>query len=865
MVARSGSVTQEDLLELTEQLNGTMNDLKNKFGEIDQKFGIVEHRVVTMESIVAARLKDAEETLGTVLAHTKDHAAKLEFLNGSHQGLEHTIEQIESSLQHVIGNSAAEVSRACSIVEGYRAAMEQMQGNTAELQRLMGLAEQSCLMTHGRLDKLEGAPREGRSKDPDILDPKNLKVDTFLGGKKDFDKWRESVEIYVSRFFPQVDKVMTFLRRNEVPITLEDFKLAAMSADVNVNTLKWDFETLQKDAGVFIKGKLGPDPLGAISAAGEGFLNMYAQLNQEFDKLGDETEGQLFADFAKMAGRSAKTLAETKVNIREFEARLKEMRKRLGREPDVSLKSSILVAVLDPQTKRDFVKQKILSNYAEMRKELTNLFCHGLDGGAVPMDCDSIAKSQQDQAGQYDQQFVCGPCENQPGAMGLNAFGKGGPLKCWNCDGDGHPARLCPHPLKPEIAAKIAEKGFGKGGPNTGKGYTAKGSWNSNTAKGGWNSKGSKGKGKDGKGGKGKGKTGIYSIADSAQWWDQQAYVGWYPEQWDPAATPTGDAKPLNALTQFNSIRRVKSINSVSIVKEVETSNSFSGLSEDGEEDAVESEDRVDGEEDAVESEDRVEPTHTAELSPNDWPCLPVRSCNKEDLARYVKERNTPKRLTSEEWKIAHDRVAEMRAQIAENEKKEKKKKLIRSFFFPENEKKEKQKYKERNSMEKAPARAIDTLNRLREHTDLLAVSPEQWCELRLTVDSGAGESVIPESEAANVEVTEGERTGCKYEVANGAVIYNKGEKHCAMVTQDTAVPREMKLQVSDVHKGLLSVIEMIDAGQRVVFDSEWSYIQDKKTGACDSLIRNDDAFELVTWVKSATRVKDQGFARQGR
>ena len=74
-----------------------------------------------------------------------------------------------------------------------------------------------------------------------------------------------------------------------------------------------------------------------------------------------------------------------------------------------------------------------------------------------------------------------------------------------------------------------------------------------------------------------------------------------------------------------------------------------------------------------------------------------------------------------------------------------------------------------------------------------------------------------------------------------------------------------MTLQVSDVHKGLLSVIEMIDAGQRVVFDSEWSYIQDKKTGTCDTLVRAEDAFELVTWVKSLCTAMAEDFARPGR
>ena len=94
---------------------------------------------------------------------------------------------------------------------------------------------------------------------------------------------------------------------------------------------------------------------------------------------------------------------------------------------------------------------------------------------------------------------------------------------------------------------------------------------------------------------------------------------------------------------------------------------------------------------------------------------------------------------------------------------------------------------------------------------------------------------------------------------------YTIRERKCAMVTQETTNPRQMTLQVSDVHKGLLSVVELDKKGQRVVFDSNWSYIQDKSTGSCDSLVQTDDAFELVTLVKPINQVKSEDFDRPGR
>ena len=133
-----------------------------------------------------------------------------------------------------------------------------------------------------------------------------------------------------------------------------------------------------------------------------------------------------------------------------------------------------------------------------------------------------------------------------------------------------------------------------------------------------------------------------------------------------------------------------------------------------------------------------------------------------------------------------------------------------------------------------------------------MSCKPEEWTEIRLTVDSGAGETVVPPSEASNVMTVEGDRKGCRYEVANGEVIRNLGVKQCSIVTNDGGVPKNINLQVAAVHKGLLSVIELVKSGLRVVFDNEWSFIEDKDSGWRDTIDQKEDEFELVAWVKAA-------------
>ena len=51
------------------------------------------------------------------------------------------------------------------------------------------------------------------------------------------------------------------------------------------------------------------------------------------------------------------------------------------------------------------------------------------------------------------------------------------------------------------------------------------------------------------------------------------------------------------------------------------------------------------------------------------------------------------------------------------------------------------------------------------------------------------------------------------------------------MAIGEGAVARRMKAQVGEVSKTLLSVRSILQAGNKVVFDSEGSYIEDKGSG----------------------------------
>ena len=70
-------------------------------------------------------------------------------------------------------------------------------------------------------------------------------------------------------------------------------------------------------------------------------------------------------------------------------------------------------------------------------------------------------------------------------------------------------------------------------------------------------------------------------------------------------------------------------------------------------------------------------------------------------------------------------------------------------------------------------------------------------------------------------------KKGVQYEVADGTLIPNLGEKKFVAVS-DAGVTRQMKAQVCEANKALLSVHRVVQAGSRVVFAASGSYVQDE-------------------------------------
>ena len=69
--------------------------------------------------------------------------------------------------------------------------------------------------------------------------------------------------------------------------------------------------------------------------------------------------------------------------------------------------------------------------------------------------------------------------------------------------------------------------------------------------------------------------------------------------------------------------------------------------------------------------------------------------------------------------------------------------------------------------------------------------------------------------------------------------------------SSEEGIERTLTAQVCDVNKALLSVRKVVAAGNKVIFDSDGSYIEDKTTGERMLLKDKEGMYMLSVWVKA--------------
>ena len=150
-------------------------------------------------------------------------------------------------------------------------------------------------------------------------------------------------------------------------------------------------------------------------------------------------------------------------------------------------------------------------------------------------------------------------------------------------------------------------------------------------------------------------------------------------------------------------------------------------------------------------------------------------------------------------------------------------------------------------------AKGIINLLQTIEPEGIMAVTGEgEWELLEFAVDSGAMETVVPPDVLHCINLMQGaaNKRGVEYEVANGEKIQNLEEEKF-VGTSEEGTERNMTAQVCDINKALLSVKRVVKAGNRVVFDEDGSYIEDKQTGEKMWMEENNGMYILKLWVRA--------------
>jgi hypothetical protein len=112
------------------------------------------------------------------------------------------------------------------------------------------------------------------------------------------------------------------------------------------------------------------------------------------------------------------------------------------------------------------------------------------------------------------------------------------------------------------------------------------------------------------------------------------------------------------------------------------------------------------------------------------------------------------------------------------------------------------------------------------------------WEEVKITVDSGAVDTVGPRTLGKGIPLveTEASKQGKYYRAANDTKIAIHGKKNiCGYTAEGTKIG--IDVQIADVKKTLGSVRRICEAGNRVVFDEDGSYVENKSSGERTALI----------------------------
>ena len=667
---------------------------------------------------------------------------------------------------------------------------------------LYAKTESSVNDLYTKVNELQRGGGGSGKRDAGYIPQKMAVPKPFSDKLEDWRAWQEEIEDYMDSINSGVKKLLQDVNGTASEID-ETWKLDRMQM--------YDPKVLGDEVNIYRALKIltiGEAKKVVTNVKDENGFLAWQRLRQRFEPTLTAKQGLVLAEFSGMIAKPAKTPADLVGLMTEMDKKVKLIEDLTNEVVSDMHKKSVLIGILDQLT-RQHTAMHHGGGYEQMRKVVAEFACNAMVT-ATHGDAMQVGAVTENGGKEYEKKEDEWAWETEQSALAL-----GQAMKCYNCGGFGHLSRNCSSPKK--------NKGDGKGNEKGG-GVTEKGQ-----QKGGYGKAGGKGKGvganftgcwtcggmhrqaecprNGGKGGKGGGKGGIRYIEENS--------TNWY------------------AQSQEENIGRLSCIKECCRKMEPKIDKTFQMPKIDHTDIDIHTEtiymknhdEKRKSVSDKIRDETMKQGTRMEASNLLDEPLSPAMthqpcSCRVPNFTGdSVADKDVEDMITEKGWTVFMSKKARKYANL--KEKKQHAKEKLNLFFAIEPE----------------------GLNPVTQDN--------AWQEIELAVDSGATETVMGEEMLDFIDIKEGlaSKRGVEYEVANGHKIPNLGEKKF-VGTSDEGMTRHITAQVCDVNKALLSVKRMMAAGNRVVFDSEGSYIEDKATKEKMWMREDKGLFMLKLWVR---------------